>query len=379
MINKISFKNYKLFKEKQTLEIKPITILIGKNNSGKSAVLKLPTLISGSLEGKFSAPFQLENNGVRIGISYDDLFYNKEITGEALEFEIEDEKDNLNIFISGDRKFDVNISKLKFNKVDIDISKIDFNGFLTKSKKFKMPKWKINFDYIYSFRKFPDPQFSDIFSEYTKIGTDGENAYKLLAQYYKDQNPILEEIQNWFMHNFENWKLDVKDLSSSSPSYEIVLTTRDIKPINIVNTGSGIRQSLPLIVRSFMAIEEETLIIIEEPETHLHPAAHGNLAERFVQSYIENNKRKYLIETHSKNFILRLQALLADSNVNFTKNDIAIYYVDYVENKQFSTLEKLELDELGEFNKWPEEIFNESYRELLLLKQNQSERDDSIN
>ena len=52
MINKISFKNYKLFKEKQTLELKPITILIGKNNSGKSAVLKLPVLITSGLEGE---------------------------------------------------------------------------------------------------------------------------------------------------------------------------------------------------------------------------------------------------------------------------------------------------------------------------------------
>ncbi len=45
MITKIKFKNYKLFKQTQTLEIKPITILIGKNSSGKTAVLKLPTLI----------------------------------------------------------------------------------------------------------------------------------------------------------------------------------------------------------------------------------------------------------------------------------------------------------------------------------------------
>ena len=62
MINKISFKNYKLFKEKQTLELKPITILIGKNNSGKSAVLKLMTLIEGALGGKNDNVFELKND-----------------------------------------------------------------------------------------------------------------------------------------------------------------------------------------------------------------------------------------------------------------------------------------------------------------------------
>ena len=52
MIDKIRFKNFKIFKNWQTLELRSITILIGKNNSGKSAVLKLTTLIEGSLKPK---------------------------------------------------------------------------------------------------------------------------------------------------------------------------------------------------------------------------------------------------------------------------------------------------------------------------------------
>ena len=38
MLRKISFKNYKPFKDWQELELRPITILIGKNSSGKSAM-----------------------------------------------------------------------------------------------------------------------------------------------------------------------------------------------------------------------------------------------------------------------------------------------------------------------------------------------------
>jgi AAA15 family ATPase/GTPase len=53
MISKIKFKNFKLFKDWQTLEIKPITILIGKNNTGKTAVLKLIPLLESSLSGRF--------------------------------------------------------------------------------------------------------------------------------------------------------------------------------------------------------------------------------------------------------------------------------------------------------------------------------------
>ena len=106
MINKISFKNYKLFKEKQTLELKPITILIGKNNSGKSAVLKLMTLIEGALEGKNDNVFELKNDDVSSGDKYKDLIYGK--FGRAIELElyqedIVNEKDDvLNVEVSVD-------------------------------------------------------------------------------------------------------------------------------------------------------------------------------------------------------------------------------------------------------------------------------------
>lgn len=61
MIKKISFANFKVFKAKQTILLKPLTILIGKNNTGKSAIIKLPTLIAGSLSGRFAAPLNWRN------------------------------------------------------------------------------------------------------------------------------------------------------------------------------------------------------------------------------------------------------------------------------------------------------------------------------
>jgi predicted ATPase len=370
MVSEISFKNFKIFKNEQTLLLRPITVLIGKNNTGKSAIAKLPTMIAGSLSGKFSMPISLENEGVRIGLSYEDLFFNREITGEALEFKIKNDEEELTVFISGDRKYNINLAKYIFNGKDIDTKKNKFSGFTNVDFPFK--SLRLNFDYIDSFRKFPDPQFSDIYNEYTKIGITGENAYKLLAQYHKNNDPILNNIKKWFKDNFEGWEIDVKDLAGSSPLYEIVLSTPKIKQINIVNTGSGIRQSLPLIVRSFMPVEEETLIIIEEPETHLHPAAHGNLAERFVESYLEDNNRHYLIETHSQNFVLRLRKMVASGLLK--PEDLAIYYVDFDEEENESTLKRIDIDNEGEVEWWPTGVFNESLNEVIELRKAQDSK-----
>jgi predicted ATPase len=375
MINKISFKNYKLFKNEQTLEIKPITVLIGKNNSGKSAVLKLPTMISESLKGEFNEPISL-NSKVSVGKKYEDLFYNKEILSDSIDFEITDQNEKLELSIIGDRNYNIEVKNYTLNDEPIKITKSNLKGFKTS----KIKTLKLNYDYIDAFREFPKEGYlTDIYGKVDSIGLSGLNAFKLLAQYKKENNPLISTISKWFENNFEGWRIEVKEIIGSIEGFDFTLSNDKIKNINILNTGSGIRQVLPLIVRSFIPVEEETLIIIEEPESHLHPAAHGNLAQRFVESHIQDKKKSYLIETHSKNFILRLQALLADPNCKFSNEDIAIYYVDYVENEQSSILTRLKLDEFGEFEEWPEEIFNESYRELLLLKQNQSKRDDSYN
>lgn len=376
MVSKIKFKNFKLFKNWQELEIKPITILIGKNNTGKSAVLKLPTMISESLKGEFSEPISL-NSKINVGKKYEELFYNKEILADTIDFEISDEKEKLKICIKGDNRGDnIEVKSYNLNDEEIKITKSNIKGF----KHSKVKSLKLAYDYIDAFREFPKGGYiTDINGKIENIGITGQNAFKLLAQYRKENNPLLSSISKWFEENFEGWKIEIKEITASIEGFDFVLSNHKIKNINILNTGSGIRQVLPLIVRSFMPVEEETLVIMEEPESHLHPAAHGNLAQRFVESYLENKNKKYLIESHSKNFILRLQSLIADPKVNFTNEDVAVYYVDYLEDEQISTLERLEINEIGEFTKWPEEIFNESYAELLRLKQNQSDRDDSIN
>lgn len=374
MVSKIRFKNFKLFKNWQELEIKPITVVIGKNNTGKSAILKLPTMISESLKGEISEPISLDSK-ISVGKKYEELFYNKEILADTIDFEISDEKEKLEISIKGNNRGDnIEIKNYTLNEEEIKINKSNVKGF----KHSKVKSLKLNFDYIDAFREFPEEGYiTNVNGKIENIGLSGLNAFKLLAQYRKENSPLISKISNWFEANFEGWKIEINEIAASIEGFDFVLSNKKIKNINILNTGSGIRQVLPLIVRSFMPVEEETLIIIEEPESHLHPAAHGNLAQRFVDSYLDNSSKRYLIETHSKNFILRLQALIADPKVNFSNNDIAVYYVDYKEDEQLSVLERLEIDEEGEFKKWPEEIFNESYKELLLLKQNQSDRDDS--
>ena len=70
MLTHIEFENYRIFKKRQAIDIKPITLLFGKNNAGKSAVLKLPMLALSIQYSGYSDNFNTTYNGVRICDTY---------------------------------------------------------------------------------------------------------------------------------------------------------------------------------------------------------------------------------------------------------------------------------------------------------------------
>ena len=360
MVSRIRFKNFKIFKEEQTLELCPITILIGKNNSGKSAVAKLPIMIAGSLSGKDSSPLNLTHEGVKIASSNEEFFYNKNHS-ERIDLNIEaNNSDVLKVAISGGVPFRavINIREYSYNNQEIDVKSNKFKGFVTPLV--DVSAFLFKFDYIDSMRTVLPPQ-SITYDEYDKVGINGENIYKILPQYFDNNSPILERIKIWFSENFQGWSIEIREITSSTLLYEVVLSNNKVKNIGIESTGSGIKQVLPLIVRSFMPVSEPTLIVIEEPEAHLHPAAHGDLAERFVNSYLEDTNRKYLIETHSQNFVLRMRRLVAEGKL--TKENLAIYYVEFDEEENESCLKKIEVDKGGGIDWWPKGVFGETSTE----------------
>lgn len=357
MVKEIKFKNYKIFKDWQKLEIRPINILIGKNNSGKSAIAKILPMLSNSLSGNTSRPVnwinRIGNDTLEIGSSFEDLVYNRNsIT-------------SLDLIISNEvNKIETSISKIgfleyKLNDKEIDLETTKFKGFLPDGR--EINKLNLNIDYIGAFRIVPEPNYPFDNEEFTKVGINGRYAYNILIQDSEDREAIVKPVSDWYKSNFEGWSVEILKVDAKTEiQYQIVISNNNIDAINLIHVGQGIHQILPLIVRSFMPVEEETLIIIEEPETHLHPAAHGNLAQRFADSYLQDKNKNYLIETHSQNFVLRLRRLIAEGVLK--TEDLAIYYVDFNEETNESKIRLIEVGSNGGIpNKdWPKGIFSET-------------------
>ncbi len=126
--------------------------------------------------------------------------------------------------------------------------------------------------------------------------------------------------------------------------------------VNITDMGFGTSQVLPIIVGGF-SIERNALLLIEQPEIHLHPKAQSILGDLFIE--IANEDKTLIIETHSEHLISRLQRRIAENKIS--NKDVIFYYVTI--GDKGSQLQQLEIDEEGYIEKIPEGFFDEDYKE----------------
>jgi predicted ATPase len=137
---------------------------------------------------------------------------------------------------------------------------------------------------------------------------------------------------------------------------------------NIADVGFGTSQVLPVLVAGY-DIPEDSLLLIEQPEIHLHPKAQAELGDFFTDVYKRNVQ--LIIETHSEHLIMRLQTKVALGEI--PKKDIIVQYVDPTPTgKRIVTLT---MDDKGVFQeKWPNGFFEERMSEAMNLARAPFER-----
>ena len=127
------------------------------------------------------------------------------------------------------------------------------------------------------------------------------------------------------------------------------------RPATLVDVGYGVSQALPVVVQSILAASDK-MLLIQQPEVHLHPRAQAALGSFFVEIVAKANKR-LVVETHSDYIIDRIRQDIAAGKID--AEDVVFLYL---ERRGFKTkVFPLTTDELGNLNGAPP-----SYREFFL-------------
>ena len=130
--------------------------------------------------------------------------------------------------------------------------------------------------------------------------------------------------------------------------------------------GVGASQLLPVLV-ACLGVESGSLMIIEQPELHLHPAVQSRLADFFL---FARPDIRVIVETHSEYIVTRIRRRVAEQRVQ--AKDSIFLFADY--DAGVTTVRKLDMTEYGDFTEWPKGFFDEQDNENRTIIKAVSER-----
>ena len=153
------------------------------------------------------------------------------------------------------------------------------------------------------------------------------------------------------------------EINSDSESPSIFVVDSSGNKIDIVNVGIGVSQVLPVILicsiaelqRHRFSEKDPNIILLEQPELHLHPKAQAKLADFILANSLIDS---IVLETHSEYTLNRLRYRHAQLS-SLLNNHININYVKKDKNSN-PVFEKILINEEGGLNAYPEDFFDQS-------------------
>ena len=185
---------------------------------------------------------------------------------------------------------------------------------------------------------------------------------------YKQWTKPLEEIIALKLKEMELIEeFRINSISDQRQEYEVKLQTRLSKDWgDLPDVGFGISQVLPVLVQCFYA-PSGSIILMEQPEIHLHPRAQSALADVMIdvinsREDSANRDIQLVIETHSEHFLRRLQRRIAEDKISQEK--VSAYFAKVSNSNREPILEPLEIDRYGNIRNWPEHFFGDEMGDI---------------
>lgn len=151
----------------------------------------------------------------------------------------------------------------------------------------------------------------------------------------------------------------VKPIGKNRKDYEVVVRkTKGSPDVLITDVGFGLSQVLPVLVLCYY-VPEGSVLLLEQPELHLHPCAQSWLADIFID-VVNNRKVQLIVESHSEHFVRRLQRKIAEEAIPVDKT--ALYFCSM--KNSASNSDKLDVDMFGDIKNWPADFFGDEMGDL---------------
>ena len=360
-ITNLTIKNFKCHRDFQTT-IKPLTILTGSNAAGKSSFLQAVLLGLSILNGPAVSIGKAKKSDLKATGSYHKI---RTDNVYGLYFGLP-----LNLLTEGASTEEIELHiDFGTNKTKAILQMPDDDDALYLVPKSIEAAKKPEFQSFFLGAERLGPRIVSIINNAQPyfVGHSGENTAFLLADMDKKRlngvrlpEALKIAAVDRFTPNCEAWLNTI--IPDTGLRYELVAT---IKIRNNsgdfrlpTDTGFGITYVLPVIAQALAASTlENSVLIIENPEAHLHPYSQSKLG-KFLAKVTENGVQ-IIMETHSEHIIdgCRLQ-LAKDRQTDMAK------ILFFQKNENGSLCQEISLNPYGELAEWPSGFFDQKRNDL---------------
>lgn len=409
-VARFSVENYRSFAARTEVELRPLTLVFGRNSAGKSALLRVLPLLAEAARTSTTEPIALgtpltrkalfedirsrltshpwmrfgldfapEWGGVRFAFKVSDVLENKQQVLE--EFSITEGARSLVATWNVDER-----SHLEHHLVwhDADAgARASTRGRLNPYFRpvfgtVVMPSQEIaalctqlrsaldlfanGVHHLGATRLSPERILERLPARPTRIEVDGSDALQRLAfdRTMPDRGPLHRRVESWFLQHFGH-RLDLHEVSGSRLFRALVAPRDGLAEIDLCDTGEGLVQVLPVLVAlaevELRAAQSPQLLVLEQPELHLHLDAQHTLMKMMCEVATGSQPPTLLVETHSESMLIALQRAIVEGRIPIDK--VLVYMVRQSADGH-SFADRVTFDAEGYPSAaWPAEMFNE--------------------
>jgi len=372
MLKNISIKNFKAHSE-TNLELRNLNILTGINGAGKSSVFQALLLLRQSHENNvLKNGLQLNRPHCYIG-EYSDAIY-QYAPNDVIEFSISTADHGIQTW-----KFRPEKNNLTGNFIPI------FETIQTGLDNISV--FNDNFHYLSSLR-FSKNEANTFLVETRRQLSIEKGQAELVGHFLFYWGK--EKKEKVRFENLIHPDITENDLLSQTSAWE-----REISPnVNVVplrsgnsyiikysfnkgadvtnefssdNVGFGLSYALPIIV-AILSSEKNSLLLIENPEGHLHPKGQAQLA-RLIALAAQSGVQ-IILETHSEhiiNGVLVACKKFEQNEKGIDKELVRIYHFKRDEDRHCTISEPIKIIEGGKVDNQPNDFFDQTEKDLNIL------------
>jgi predicted ATPase len=359
MLSNIKLTNFKAFRNLD-ISLSNLNILTGVNGMGKSSLIQALLLLKQSdlSQGKlYLAP---KNGLVNLGKARH-IFHQG--AGKGEDFTICIGEDGWYVDRFGTEKLGISEFNIKLSSESKDIQNENFLKIIKSNEGDFATYTNTQYYHWLEKVKFSDTrqiQFLDADRiapkefygvdsdaiESRNLGTHGEYTAHFIARYQSekvsvstligkdtDSDALLSQIDYWLGQLTPGIHLKTylnEDLGIARITYQFKVGNDDLTDeFTPVNVGFGFTYALPVIT-AILAAKKGDLLLIENPESHLHPRGQSKLGE--LLSRAAQGGIQLIVETHSDHVIhgIRIAARenSKDSDFGISHQNVNIYYFE---------------------------------------------------